>query len=636
MLWLQNRNLRSLIAMFLVVALVGVIGISQSRPEPSNRETLIVDSISQPETLDPAWSFFTADSQILEQIYEHLVDYKGGSTSEFVAELATEVPTLDNGGISVDLQTYTFNLRSGVTFWDGSPLTCQDAEYSFERFMAMDRSGGGSFLLLDPLLGVLATRDNDDALTITGEQLGASVECDGNKLVFHLDHPFPPFLQLMAHSSAGSIYSKAFAIANGAADNADSQAFLEATNNPAQPAQTALFSQAMGTGAFRLQVWDQAAEQVILGRNDAYRNGAASLQNVIYSNVPEFNTRLLRLSRGDADVSYLSSRSQTQQLKDAAPGGVRLIEFLPGFTTETVHMVQKVNGADVGNQFLGSGKLDGSGIPDNFFGNVNVRQGFAHSFNQVAFINDFLQGAGVVAATPIPPQIGFVDPKVEAIEFDLNAAEAAFKAATFDGVSVWDAGFSFTAVYNEGNARRQAALEQLEFNVESLNARRQGLPAFDITVISQPGPIVLNNVFQQGILPMFVFGWSPDFIDIDNWIRQWMDPVGGAYSSSTMVQTDQTLAWTALLNEAIRTVVDARRAEIYSQIQSDYVNNAVAITMPNRTLDNAERSWVNGNYYNPAEGDPQSPPEVYVLSKRADGEENAAELAPYGPTVTEF
>ena len=629
----QGQKLKTLIAMLLVVSLVGVAGISQSRPEPSNRETLVVDSISQPETLDPAWSFFTADSAIVKQIYDNLIDYDGGSTGAFVPELAVEVPTVENGGISEDLLNYSFTLRDGITFWDGTPLTCADVEYAFERGMAMDRGGGPSFLMLDPMIGTTGTRDKDVNLKDgVANAIADSITCDGNTVTFHLNTPFPPLLQLIAGPNFGPIYSKAFAIANGSPDNDNPLKFLVEVNNPALPADTALFNKAMGTGPFRLQVWDQAAEQVILGRNDDYWQGAASLQNVIYSNVPEFNTRLLRLGRGDADISYLSNRAQTQQLKDASPEGVRLLEFLPGFVTETIHMNQDVQQVDTGNQFVGSGTCDGNGIPADFFADANVRQGFAHSFNQEAFIADFLQGAGVVAATPIPPQIQFVDASVQAIAFDPAAAEAAFKAAQCgDAGSVWDVGFSFTAVFNEGNARRQAAMEQLEFNIESLN------PKFNIDVISQPGPVVLNGVFSTRTLPMFAFGWSPDFIDIDNWIRQWMDAAGGTWAAFTgLNMVPESARWTELLNEAIRTVDETRRAEVYSEIQQAYVDNAVAITLPNRTLDNVERSWVDGNYYNPAGGDPQLPPSVYQLSKTADGQANQAELDAYGPTITEF
>ncbi len=639
MWFLTSNHLRTLLTLALVVSLLGVVGISQSRPEPSNTETLVLDTISDPETLDPSWSFFTADSAILKQIYDNLIDYDGGSTGAFVPELAVEVPTVANGGISEDLLTYRFTLRDGVQFWDGTDLTCADVEYSFERTMAMDRGGGPAFLMLDPLIGTTGTRDGDGNLKDgVAQQIADSITCDGNTVTFHLNTPFPPLLQLIAGPNYGPIYSKDFAIANGSPDNADPQAFLEGVNNPANPPDTALFSAAMGTGPFRLQVWDQAAEQVILGRNDNYWREPAAIQNVIYSNVPEFNTRLLRLQRGDADVSYLSDRSQTQQLKDADPAGVRLLEFLPGFVTESIHFNQAVQQVDVGNQFVGSGQCDGQGIPADFFQDVHVRRAFTHAYDQETFIADFLQGAGVVAATPVPPQIQFVDPSVEPLPFDLDAVEAELKEATCgdSGQSVWETGFSFTAVFNEGNARRQAALDQLEFNVESLNSRRQGLPPFSIDVISQPGATVLNNVFQNQTLPMFVFGWSPDFVDIDNWIRQWMDASGGTWAAFTgLSNTEGSERWTELLNEGIRTVDEARRQEIYTEILQAYVDNAVAITMPNRTLDNVERSWVDGNYYQPALA-PQLPPDVYQLTKTADGQPNLDELEAYDPTITEF
>jgi peptide/nickel transport system substrate-binding protein len=363
------------------------------------------------------------------------------------------------------------------------------------------------------------------------------------------------------------------------------------------------------------------------------------LEHVIYSNVPEFNTRLLRLQAGDADISYLSTRAQTQQLKDAKPAGVRLIEYLPGFVTETFHLNKAIQGVEAGNEYTGSGKCDGNGIPSDFFADIHVRKAFAHSFNQPQFIQDFLLGAGVVAATPIPPAVEFFDPSVQAIPFDLEEAEREFKLARCTGSdkSVWETGFKFIATYNAGNARRKAALEQLEFYIESLNAKRPGLPPFDITIRDVPGAIFFNPN-QQRITPMFVGGWSPDFIDIDNWIRQWMDAQAGTFSAVTGLSALGAKAdeWIALLNEGIRTIDKARRQAIYSQLQREYVEYVVAITMPTRTLDNVERSWVNGNYYNPGEGDPQNPPDVYVLSKKAGGKANETELAPYAPTITEF
>jgi peptide/nickel transport system substrate-binding protein len=649
MWWFTSRHAKTLAVFVLAISLVGVLGISQSRPEPSNRTTLLIDTISQPETLDPAWSFFTADSAIIEQMYEHLVDYRLGSTDEFVPELAVEVPTVENGGISADGLTYAFTLKSGIQFWDGSLLTCADVEYSMERVLAMDRDGGPSLILLDPLLGISTTRDDDGNLiqtvTINGQQkslaqaIDEAVECRGNQVVFQLAHPFPPFLQLMAHSSTGSIYSKAFAIANGAADNANPQAFLEATNNPRDASLTAFFNKAMGTGPFRLQVWDQVSQQVIVRRFEGYRDGPATLENVIWSNVPEFSTRLLRLSRGDADISYLSTRTQTQQLKDQRPAGVRLIEGLPGLVVETIHLAQFVQQVDIGgNQFVGSGRCDGFGIPANFFQDIHVRKAFNYAFDQATFIQDVLLGAGRPGITPIPPGIPFFNPNQPGYTFNLDLAEQELKQARCTGSnqSVWETGFKLTIVFNEGNARRQNAALFLENALERLNARRPGLPRFDIEVLGEPGPVVLNQVFGQELLPVFIFGWSPDFIDPDNYIRQWMH-TAGAYSGSTGVKfVAKSAEWDRLIDEAISITDEARREQIYLQLQQDFVDFALAVMMPYRTLDNVERSWVNGNYYNPAEGDPQEPPNVYVLSKRADGQPNLEELEPYGPTIIEF
>jgi peptide/nickel transport system substrate-binding protein len=645
MWWLKAHHFRAMAVVILITAMLTVIGISQQTVKDPT--ILKIDTISQPESLDPAWSFLTADSAIEVQMYEHLIDYKGGSTSEYLPELASALPTLDNGGISKDGLTYVFTLKPGITFWDGTSLSCADVEYSFERIMAMDREGGPSLLLLDPLIGISATRDDQGNLIKSvkiggkdkplSQAIADSVECNANQVTFHLAHVFPPFLQVIAHSNVGNILSKAFAIKNGAADNKDPEDFLKKTNFPREAAQTSFFDKAMGTGPFKLQKWDRAAQQVILARNENYRDGPAKFENVIYSNVPEFNTRLLKLSRGDTDVSYLSSRTHTQQLKDAKPVGVRLVENLPGLTVETVHLNQDVKVA-TSTQFVGSAKCDGKGIPADFFRDIHVRKAFSYAFDQPTFIKDVLLGAGKVAPTPIAPSIGFFNPNQIGYEFDLNRTESELKAARCTGSdkSVWDTGFKFTIVFNEGNTRRQQAALMLEQNIEKLNAKRQGLAPFDITVLGEPSPVVLTQVNQQEILPIFIFGWSPDYMDIDNYIRQWMHS-NGNYSRHTGINVmPQSAQWDKLIDEAITTVDPKRRQEIYFQLQKDFVDNALAVMMPYRTIDNVERSWIDGNYYNPAVGDPQQPPDVYKLSKKTDAKPNTDELKPYNPAITEF
>ncbi|HOJ93637.1 MAG TPA: ABC transporter substrate-binding protein, partial [Fervidobacterium nodosum] len=54
-------------------------------------------TIGEPDTLDPHLAYDTASGEVLYNVYENLIAYKGRSVSEFEPRLATEVPTVKNG-----------------------------------------------------------------------------------------------------------------------------------------------------------------------------------------------------------------------------------------------------------------------------------------------------------------------------------------------------------------------------------------------------------------------------------------------------------------------------------------------------------------------------------------------------------
>ena len=58
--------------------------------------------------------------------------------SNWIGELATEVPTLENGGVSEDGLTITYKLRDGVTWHDGEPVTSADVKATWEMIMNPD------------------------------------------------------------------------------------------------------------------------------------------------------------------------------------------------------------------------------------------------------------------------------------------------------------------------------------------------------------------------------------------------------------------------------------------------------------------------------------------------------------------
>ena len=95
-----------------------------------------------PDSLDPA----AIDDRgmgraVLLHGYDRLleVDPRG---SNLIPSVASEVPTLENGGISKDGLTYTFKIRDDVTFQDGSKMTADDVVYSWDRVMKMNLPEG--------------------------------------------------------------------------------------------------------------------------------------------------------------------------------------------------------------------------------------------------------------------------------------------------------------------------------------------------------------------------------------------------------------------------------------------------------------------------------------------------------------
>ncbi|MFP5331654.1 MAG: ABC transporter substrate-binding protein, partial [Acidimicrobiia bacterium] len=115
----------------------------------NNPGVFVFAADDEPLSLDPAQvEPGEYGETVILQVYDRLIDFAPGGP-DLVPGLATEVPTDDNGLISEDGLTYTFPIREGVTFHDGSPLTAHDVAYSWERVMTMDLPGANAAILID-------------------------------------------------------------------------------------------------------------------------------------------------------------------------------------------------------------------------------------------------------------------------------------------------------------------------------------------------------------------------------------------------------------------------------------------------------------------------------------------------------
>src|SRR2546427_3975018 len=109
--------------------------------------------------------------------------------------LATQVPTVANGGVSADGKNYTYVLKPGLVFSDGTALNATVVKRSLDRTIRLNDPGGAAFLLWDSgKLGRDATNGNNTPV-------GAiEVHPDDLTLTFHLSAPVAFFNDLIAFS----------------------------------------------------------------------------------------------------------------------------------------------------------------------------------------------------------------------------------------------------------------------------------------------------------------------------------------------------------------------------------------------------------------------------------------------------
>ncbi len=585
------KFIRNLLMLALAIMLVGLTGVAQGQAV-KNPDTLILVRFGDPESLDPAYQYDTASGEIeLWHIYETLIMFNGSSTGQFVPMLATEVPSLANGGISKDGKTYTFKLRDGVKFHDGTPMTAEDVKYSLLRFMFMDRDGGPSWILLSPILGVEETRDDKGTLKADlFTKADQAIKASGNALTITLKEPFAPFLSIMAQWSM--VINKKWAMAQG--DWNGTTAGLAKLNNPKKPEDTTLFSKANGTGPFKLAQWDRQSRQVILERNDNYWQKPAALKRVIYRVVEDFSPRRLMLQQGDADIITVG-RPEQSQVEGLA--GVRIIDDLTRLANIGIFMNLNIDTSG-GNPDVGSGRLDGNGVPADFFADVNVRRGIAQAFDYQTAIRDCYRGKASVGHGPVPKGMFGYNPSQKWYAFDASKAASAFREAR--GGQIWNTGFKFTVAFNSGNTGRQCAAQVLKVGVESLN------PKFRVDVRGITWAQYLS-LYRQKKLPMWIIGWGADYPDADNFVTPFLLSTG-TYSAAQSYKNPEV---DKLVTDG-RSVTDpAKRRAIYYKLQEIAYND-----VPTLWLDQVElmvmRSWVRGWYWNPAFFGPY----VYPMSKQ--------------------
>jgi peptide/nickel transport system substrate-binding protein len=466
------------------------------------------------------------------------------------------------------------------------------------RFLLYDRDGGPSSLLLQPLLGYPSTRDEKGVLNPQAfKDAAKAVQVKGDNVVLTMPKPFAPILTILA--SWAPVVSREWAAKNGAWDGKEETWVKH--NNP-QKQSSPFYEGANGTGAFRLARWDRARHQLVLERNERYWRAPAKLKRVIIKGVPEFSTRKLQLQAGDADIIYATAPEYKQLEK--LPG-IKLVDDQPIVELNPiVYFTFKLNAS--GNPNIGSGKLDGAGIPPDFFTDKDARLGFAYAMDYAGYIRDVKRGKGTQATGCIPVTLPGHNSKQPTYKLDLDKAKAHFQKAW--GGKAWSSGFRLTILHNEGNVERQSIAQMLKRNVEGLN------PKFQIDVRAVQWSQFLDG-YKASKLPVFMLGWQADYPDPHNMAFPAMHSRGDYPHAQGYANPKAD----ALIDKALDETDLEKRKKLYYELQAIEYEDAPHVVIDDAVRYRTQRDWVQGWVANPIFPDAPYGSYFYPMWKAAKG-----------------
>ena len=230
-------------------------------------QDLVIALRAEPSAMDPQFHSLTPNTQISETIFDPLVR---------TDKMAQPVPSLAESW-EVDGDVWTFHLRKGISFTDGSPFTAHDVVFTYERVPKVPNSPSSYALYLSTI----------DKLEVV----------DDHTLKIHTKGPSPVLLPNL--SMVPIMSSKA-----AAGDAPEGKTTVELNRGEGL----------IGTGPYKFVSWRRGAE-IVLERNDDYWGEKPAWERVVYRPISNPAARVAALLAGDVDVIEDPPTDDLERLK---------------------------------------------------------------------------------------------------------------------------------------------------------------------------------------------------------------------------------------------------------------------------------------------------------------------------------
>ncbi len=533
-------------AVLAVVAIVVIAGVAYSLTRPTGRDTktLVYYIQSEPVTMDPSDAYDLWSSLPLLNIYDTILTYNK-DTTQLIPGLATEVPSVANGGISTDGLQYTFHIRQDVKFCDGNSLTAKDVYASFRKILVEASPESGVAWIINQ--------------TLNPKNIPGSLWLkDTYTIQMNLTAPYVAFLSTVAAVEPAGIMESDWIDAHGGVQ------FL--TPNPYIKQNT------MGTGPYCLAASDWVhGSQMTLRQNPYYWGGWHGTEptTVVIKFTTDASSRVEAIRTGAADIADLPLSSISQ------------VSDLPGVIAKANDTIKsEIVTFNVTNPYLA----------DNATGRL-VRQAFSWAFDYNATIAQDYAGYASLLPGPIPGGMPYYSVERQVYYQNLTRAAALLDAAGYvkNGAGVRFGGYAFRLIADGTQVEEANAARRFQNTLNSLGVVTN--------LVITPSTDVWDTIRSHGAYDLFTAHWVLDYLDPDDYVSP-MDM--NATNGGDYWHTGFDNLTTNTYGFAARSELDAaKRAADYAKVWEAAIANPNMIWFTQQLYVPIHQSYIHNFWFGP-------------------------------------
>jgi len=517
----MGKGLKVLLAAVAVALTVTAVTLAATTRTGATSDTLVFGTASEPTSLDGAVVSDGESLRVIDQITEGLVGLKNGTTV-IVPKLATSWRA-SNGG-----KVWSFKLRKGVRFQDGTPFNAKAVCANFNRwynFTGAFASDSTSYYYYTVFGGY-----KKPAKGLTNTPLYRSCKAVGDSTaVITLRRPNSAFLGALSLTAFGMQSPAAMAKYGANKGTLSKDGVFTPGGQYGVPG-----GFAVGTGPFKLESW-KIGDKLVIVRNDSYWGKKAILRRVIFRAIPDNAARLQALQTGEIQGYDLV---EPQDIPTVQKDSKLKVLDRPAFNVAYVTINQAVKPFD----------------------NPLVRQAVAYGLDRAGVVKSFYAGRGTVADEFMPPEVVGYSKTVSKYTYTPEKAKQLLQKAGLTlpvEVEFW---------YPTDVSRPYMPDPARNFQAFAASLDKSG---FKVIPKSAPWrPDYVSRVQSGTAGALNLIGWTGDFGDPDNFIGTFFRTKQGQWGFNN----PQLFA---LLNKALIETNLTKRAALYRQ-----ANNMIMKFLP--------------------------------------------------------